>query len=520
MAMTVEEYKKWAENLVKDLRSPDKVGMQAIINDGEQKKIEYDDARKDAARTGNADDIARAKRLKGILEIFDNIVKSRNLTTKAQSIYENIDSNRKKLQSLKSLGEGNTAEAKKIQRQLDRARKNLQIVEKERDVFGPNPKGPTPEVAPKGSSGPSGSTGPSGASGTAGMSGSTGASGPSGATGPSGTLGSKGASGTKGASGSTAKKKYTTEEIYDLVAKEYGAIDSLFRTDKDLKKLVTDAMGPDKVPGTDDDYTISQFTNMLKNTDWFKSTAGEVQQRGFLKRQYLDVKTRASATELVAIEKDNAYARGVANTKLLIREQARTLGSTLDPTELDSIALDIYDNANEGNAAVIRSLLRAKIEYSKNKLMGGAAGENLAELNATAAANGIKLEQRYGNEIQGWLQNISQGESVETYKQIIRGAAKLGMPDKVAGLLDQGVDLATIYSPYKQMMASVLEINPESITLNDAVLRSAIGPDKETSLYDFERQLRKDSRWQYTNQARGEVSKITKNVLQDFGFQG
>ena len=347
--------------------------------------------------------------------------------------------------------------------------------------------------------------------------GSTGASGPSGATGPSGTLGSKGAS---GASGSTAKKKYTTEEIYDLVAKEYGAIDSLFRTDQELKDLVTSAMGPDKIPGTDDDYTISQFTNMLKNTDWFKSTAGEVQQRGFLKRQYLDVKTRASATELVAIEKDNAYARGVANTKLLIREQARTLGSTLDPTELDSIALDIYDNANEGNAAVIRSLLRAKIEYSKNKPMGGAAGENLAVLNATAAANGIKLEQRYGNEIQGWLQNISQGESVETYKQIIRGAAKLGMPDKVAGLLDQGVDLATIYSPYKQMMASVLEINPESITLNDAVLRSAIGPDKETSLYDFERQLRKDSRWQYTNQARGEVSKITKNVLQDFGFQG
>ena len=349
------------------------------------------------------------------------------------------------------------------------------------------------------------------------MSGSTGASGPSGATGPSGTLGSKGAS---GASGSTAKKKYTTEEIYDLVAKEYGAIDSLFRTDSELKDLVTSAMGPDKIPGTDDDYTISQFTNMLKNTDWFKSTAGEVQQRGFLKRQYLDVKTRASATELAAIEKDNAYARGVANTKLLVKEQARLLGSTLDPVELDSIALDIYDNANEGNDAVIRSLLRAKIQYSKDKTMGGAAGENLAALKATAAANGINLEQQYGTSLQGWLQNISQGESVETYKQIIRGAAKLGMPDKVAGLLDQGVDLATIYSPYKQMMASVLEINPESITLNDAVLRSAIGPDKETSLYDFQRQLRKDSRWQYTDQARGEVSKIAKNVLQDFGFQG
>ena len=48
----------------------------------------------------------------------------------------------------------------------------------------------------------------------------------------------------------------------------------------------------------------------------------------------------------------------------------------------------------------------------------------------------------------------------------------------------------------------------------------AIGPDKEMSLYDFQRTLRKDNRWQYTDKAREEVSSITQNVLRDFGFQG
>jgi hypothetical protein len=69
-------------------------------------------------------------------------------------------------------------------------------------------------------------------------------------------------------------------------------------------------------------------------------------------------------------------------------------------------------------------------------------------------------------------------------------------------------------------MASVLEINPESITLNDSVLRSAIGPDKEMSLYDYQKMLKKDDRWQYTDQAKQEVSGTALKVLRDFGFQG
>jgi hypothetical protein len=40
------------------------------------------------------------------------------------------------------------------------------------------------------------------------------------------------------------------------------------------------------------------------------------------------------------------------------------------------------------------------------------------------------------------------------------------------------------------------------------------------SLYDFEKMLRKDNRWQYTNQAKEEVSSVAMKVLRDFGFQG
>jgi hypothetical protein len=69
-------------------------------------------------------------------------------------------------------------------------------------------------------------------------------------------------------------------------------------------------------------------------------------------------------------------------------------------------------------------------------------------------------------------------------------------------------------------MASTLELNPNDIQLNDPTLRMAIGPDKEMTTYDFNRALRKDSRWQYTDNAHQEVSDAAMKVLKDFGFKG
>jgi hypothetical protein len=134
----------------------------------------------------------------------------------------------------------------------------------------------------------------------------------------------------------------------------------------------------------------------------------------------------------------------------------------------------------------------------------------------TAKANGITLNQ---SQIDSFAKRVQDGTDINIINKEIRGIAALGMPDKVTKLLDQGIDLDTIYSPYKNLMASILELNPESIDLRDPTLRSAIGPDKEIPIYDFEKALRKDYRWQYTDNAKRDVSNVALKVLQDFGFQ-
>jgi hypothetical protein len=69
-------------------------------------------------------------------------------------------------------------------------------------------------------------------------------------------------------------------------------------------------------------------------------------------------------------------------------------------------------------------------------------------------------------------------------------------------------------------MAAELEINPDQITLNDSILRSAITDKGESNIFDFKRALRKDSRWQYTQSAQSEVAGAVGAILRDFGFQG
>lgn len=278
----------------------------------------------------------------------------------------------------------------------------------------------------------------------------------------------------------------------------------------------------DTTGGLDEEFWLQQ--NISKA---FKSVIDanalkdpEIQKRSRLKEIYNQVTKGLTGDAFTSAANKTEYGRGLNETINRIKEYVLESGATVSDDEVRSVAQDIYDNGMDADIATVRSMLRGKITVGKDGITGGRAGRNLAELQKTAKANGLDLNKSFGGQVQNWLQSIEAGESVDTYKQIIRGVAKLGLPDKVGGLLDQGVDLETIYSPYRRQMASLLEVDEDAISLDDPLLRAAIGPDKEQTLFDYKKMIRKDPRWQYTDNAREEVSDIALQVLRDFGFQG
>jgi hypothetical protein len=255
--------------------------------------------------------------------------------------------------------------------------------------------------------------------------------------------------------------------------------------------------------------------------DKVKFTDPALFQRQTEKKLYEDAIAAAGndVTKLAEVEATTTYGRGLKDLKDAIETARLAAGAELTQDEINVLAQEAYDRGLDRERNSFNAFLDQKFKFSAEGAKGK-AGEQLAELQKVAAANGLDLQKAFGTQLPTWFASINKGESIDTYKKIIRSVAKIGMPQNIATLLDNGVDLDAVYSPYKNVMASVLEINPESITLNDPVLRSAITGEKELPIYEFQRQLRKDSRWQYTNQAKEEVSDVALKVLRDFGFQG
>jgi hypothetical protein len=321
--------------------------------------------------------------------------------------------------------------------------------------------------------------------------------------------------------------------IYALARSKYDNVDSIFLYDPELKQILIDAVGD--IATAKDDMEPTEFLRRLNASDWAIRNASTYRARDAQRREYnetLDKYTKQLEMADTQEKKDvilskigqlnttSSYARGLASAKAFIEATASGLTGTMDPKRLDAFVKRMYDSANDKDPNIINRELAALISYKPGSTLGGAVGADLTSLRATARANGFDLDTTFKDQINTWLQRLAVGESVGTFQNVIRSQAKLGLPDKVANLLDQGLDLSNIFAPYRNVMASVLEVAPDSINLNDATLRSAIGPEKEMSIYDFQRTLRKDARWQYTDNARQEASDSVLKVLRDFGFQG
>jgi len=331
----------------------------------------------------------------------------------------------------------------------------------------------------------------------------------------------------------TATGNEDINAIYALARSKYDNVDSIFLYDPELKQILIDAVGD---PATaKDDMEESEFLRRLNASEWAIRNASTYRARDAQRREYNETldkynkqlemadtqeKKDAILSKIGQLNTTSGYARGLASAKAFIEATASGLTGTMDPKRLDAFVKKMYDSANDKDENIINRELAALISYKPGTQLGGSVGADLTKLRATARANGFDLDTTFKDQINNWMQRLAVGESVETFQNTIRSQAKLGLPDKVANLLDQGLDLANIYAPYKNLMAAVLEVAPDSINLNDGTLRSAIGPEKEMSLYDFQRVLRKDPRWQYTDNARTEASDSVLKVLKDFGFQG
>jgi hypothetical protein len=199
-----------------------------------------------------------------------------------------------------------------------------------------------------------------------------------------------------------------------------------------------------------------------------------------------------------------------------IRIYATDLGVGLDDAAVNKLARE-WAAGNFDTTTIKPQIARSgKIDFAK-----GAAAEQLNTLKELAGSYGMQYDQGWYNTA---ATNVLTGkDDIETYKQYVKDQAKSKFPTLVAQL-DQGFTVRQLASPYIQTMSNILEIDPNTIGLNDLYVNQALtgldaeGKPSTKPLWQFEQDLRKDPRWNFTKNAQDSLMNTTRKVLQDFGL--
>ena len=168
-------------------------------------------------------------------------------------------------------------------------------------------------------------------------------------------------------------------------------------------------------------------------------------------------------------------------------------------------------------------LLAGAKDIGKVGIPEGPVGQNFVEVKNFAARNGIMLSDQAAGD---YATQIVTGKlSQDTVLNAIRESAASAFP-QLADKIKAGIDVKTLADPYIQSMSNILEIPYTSIDLFDPKIRGALAytlPDGKLatkSIYDFEKELRQDPRWEFTNNGKKTIADSTLRVLQNFGIQG
>lgn len=283
------------------------------------------------------------------------------------------------------------------------------------------------------------------------------------------------------------------------LAHDYGWNVALMNSDPDLRKLFGKA-----VTGG---WEASKFVAELRDTTWFK-THGEAYRTNFVKKS-------VDPTQWKTDLKDRSST---------ISDLSRNMGSLLTGPQLAKIAeqslmlgwSDAQIKDALGKYVQVKQSGTGKGQYL------GDAGKNYTALTRLAKANGYAIPK---GKTEGWLKEIAMGNAdVDFYADHIRRQAAKAYPAYSDELL-AGSDLEDLVSPYREAQANLLEVPPDTIGFDDKLMKKALsyrdakGNPGVMPLYDYEDQIRKDTRWRYTDNAHKEVLGAGQDVLELMGFR-
>lgn len=285
----------------------------------------------------------------------------------------------------------------------------------------------------------------------------------------------------------------------DLAANYQWSL-ALLNSSPELQKLFRQAVK--------NGWTGPRFAAELQDTSWFQKHAASWR-----------------TNEIQRLTDPATWNAARKSNRATVEDAAAKMGAVLTGPQMKRLADDAM--ALGWTEAQMQNHLGEYIKLQKtgpnSGMYGGNAGQQYTALKQAALRNGYEIPK---GSIDQWLGSIAKGDStVDDYAQMMRRQAAAAYPSLKDELL-AGADLDDLAAPYRQTMSRLLEIPPERIDLNDTTLRKGLsqkdskGNHTTMPLYDYEDEIRKDSRWQYTQNAKDSIMSRVLKIGQNFGKTG
>jgi hypothetical protein len=322
-----------------------------------------------------------------------------------------------------------------------------------------------------------------------------------------------------------AKKKIDSTPKKDTFSmkqlkKKFNITAAYLATDESLQKAFKEIISKGITDPT-------RMQRIIENTDWWKNYTNDY-------RQYMQVKQTNPAE----------FAKNLNDAKNTLLSQAQSMGIDIDDAEAERLADLMLQGASKKNAdgtftfydeKWLRQQFASMIDFSQTKTIGGITftdydGElaNLADsIYKTAADYGIDStmnNQAFTNWMQAAMKGVVAGTMTQQdVDEAIRDMAISNFPG-LANQIMQGFTVRQAAASQLNAIANELELDPNTMSLNDNLVmqvlntRDAGGNMVPMTAFEARKAARKDSRWQFTQNATTEYSSIAGKILEDFGF--
>lgn len=274
------------------------------------------------------------------------------------------------------------------------------------------------------------------------------------------------------------------------------------------------------------------LAGILQSVPSLRNVLQQAQQNGWSTEEFLQHieatpwyrNHNDSAKQLIALQAHDPaeYRTRINQASAQVQQEADALGVTLQPDQISRLANQFLI---EGwNTASLQEHV-ASLWNPNGSGVEGQAAQYTQQLKQIYSQMGLPIGEKALNDR---VQQLLSGQTtLDTYTQAALTAAKSMYPS-IGHQLDQGMTVKDIADPYVQTMSNLLEVDPNTLSVFSPMIKKALQgsivnqngktSSVSTPLWAFEQNVRKDPRWQYTQNAHSDVANSLQFLGQSWGM--